>query len=147
MIPAAVFGILAASRLGAVHAIVFGGFSGPALAQRIDDAKPKVILTASCSVEGKKGPLPYQPFLREAYNRSPFKPEKILVWQREEYPWTPLVAAQGELNWNHLVQDAKRRNLKAEAVPVRSNDPIYVLFTSGEPLSRNTLLQLFLLLC
>lgn len=132
MIPAAIFAILAISRLGAVHAIVFGGFSGPALAQRIDDAKPRLVLTASCSIEGRKPPLSYRPLVEKARALSKHFPKLTLVWQREQRPWGPLCAESGELSWRDLVNDAKRRNLKVNPVPVGSDDPLYILYTSGK---------------
>lgn len=131
MIPAAIFAILAISRLGAVHAIVFGGFSGPALAQRIDDTKPRLIMTASCSIEGRKGPLSYRPLIGKTRKFSKHFPEKTIIWQREQLQWTPLCPEAGELSWNGLVADARRRQIKADAVPVGADDPLYILFTSG----------------
>ena len=74
MIPAALIGILASIRLGASHAVVFGGFSATSLAQRIEASKPKAVLTASCGIEGAKGPLSYQPMVRGGIKQSPHKP-------------------------------------------------------------------------
>jgi propionyl-CoA synthetase len=132
MIPAALFAILSVSRLGAIHTVVFGGFSGAALAQRIDDASPKLIMTASCSIEGRKGILAYRPLIEKALEMSHDRPEKILVWQREQKPWLPLSADKGELDWNELVHSGNRRNIKAEAVPIHSDEPVYILYTSGK---------------
>jgi propionyl-CoA synthetase len=130
-IPAALIGILATARLGAIHAVVFGGFSAPSLAQRIDASKPRVILTASCGIEGAKGPLPYQPLVRGAVEQSKHKPSKTIIWQREQSRWDPVVKEDGERNWQRLVKSAKNRGLKAENVPVKSNDGLYIIYTSG----------------
>ncbi len=131
MIPAAIFGILAASRLGAIHAVVFGGFAPASLAQRIEASKPRVILTASCGIEGTKGPMDYRPFIEGALKKSSFEPEKVIIWQRDELRWDPVVKTNGERNWQRLVQSAKRRGIKTEAVPVKSNEGLYIIYTSG----------------
>jgi propionyl-CoA synthetase len=131
MIPAALFAMLAAVRLGALHAVVFGGFAAASLAQRIEAARPKVIMTASCAIEGAKGPLDYRPFVEGAVEKSKFKPEKIIVWQREQKRWNPILKEKGQLLWQDLVKDAKRRGLKADCVPVKSTDGLYIIYTSG----------------
>ena len=131
MIPAAIFGMLAAVRLGALHAVVFGGFAAASLAQRIEAAKPKVILTASCAIEGAKGPLEYRPFVEGAIEQSNFKPSKTIIWQRDVKRWDPVKKDQGQRNWQRLVKSAKNRGVKAEAVPVGSTDGIYIIYTSG----------------
>jgi propionyl-CoA synthetase len=130
-IPAALIGILATARLGAIHAVVFGGFSAPSLAQRIDASKPRVILTASCGIEGAKGPLPYQPLVRGAVEQSKHKPSKTIIWQREQSRWDPVVKEDGERNWQRLVKSARNRGITAENVPVKSNDGLYIIYTSG----------------
>ncbi|GAB7351591.1 hypothetical protein MBLNU459_g2213t1 [Dothideomycetes sp. NU459] len=131
MIPAALIGILATVRLGAVHAVVFGGFSASSLAQRIEASTPRVVLTASCGIEGSKGALAYQPLVRGAVDQSSHKPSKIIVWQREMSRWDPIEKENGERNWQRLVKSAKNRGLKAENVPVKSNDGLYIIYTSG----------------
>lgn len=131
MIPAALFAILAIARLGAIHAVVFGGFAPASLAQRIDASKPVMLMTASCSVEGAKGPLDYKPFIKEALQKCAFKPRKVLVWQRDQIAWNPIIKEQGERNWQNLVHNARERGLKADAVPVKSNDGLYIIYTSG----------------
>lgn len=131
MIPAAIFAMLATVRLGALHAVVFGGFAAASLAQRIEAAKPKVIMTASCAIEGAKGPLDYRPFVEGAIEKSKFKPEKTIIWQREIKRWDPVVKENGQRNWQRLVKSAKNRGLKAECVPVKSDEGIYVIYTSG----------------
>ena len=131
MIPAALFAMLATVRLGAIHAVVFGGFAAASLAQRIEAAKPKVIMTASCAVEGTKGPLDYRPFVEGAIEKISHKPLKTIVWQRDQKRWDPILKDQGQRNWQRLVKSAKGRGIKAEAVPVRSDDGVYIIYTSG----------------
>ena len=131
MIPAAVFGMLATVHLGAMHSVVFGGFAAASLAQRIDGAKPKVILTASCAIEGAKGVLDYRPFVEGAIEKSSHKPEKTIIWQRDEKRWDPVHKESGQRNWQRLVKSAKNRGLRADAVPVKSTDGLYVMYTSG----------------
>jgi propionyl-CoA synthetase len=131
MIPAAIFAMLAAVRLGAMHAVVFGGFAAASLAQRIEAAKPKVIMTASCAIEGAKGPLNYRPFVEGAIKKSSYKPEKTIIWQRDQKRWDPVAKEEGQRNWQRLVQSAKRRGVKADAVPVKGTDGLYIIYTSG----------------
>lgn len=131
MIPAALFAILAISRLGAIHTVVFGGFAPASLAQRIDASKPRVIMTASCGIEGSKGPMGYRPFIRGALQSSKYKPKKTIVWQREQLKWDPLLKERGEESWQSLMSSARKRRIKAEAVPVKSSDGIYIIYTSG----------------
>lgn len=132
MIPAALFAMLAISRLGAIHAVVFGGFSPNALAQRMEVSRPKAVMTASCGIEGNKGPLAYKTLLEAAVQKSTFKPPKIIVWQREQLRWDPVRKEHGQRNWQRLVKSAKNRGLKAEAVAVKSSDPLYIIYTSGK---------------
>lgn len=131
MIPSAIFGMLAAVRLGAMHAVVFGGFAAASLAQRIEAAKPKVILTASCAIEGAKGPLEYRPFVEGAIEQSSWKPSKTIIWQRDIRRWDPVRKDAGQRNWQRLVKSARNRGLRAEAVPVKSTDGLYIIYTSG----------------
>ncbi|KAH8770757.1 AMP-binding enzyme [Diaporthe sp. PMI_573] len=130
MIPAALIGILATSRLGAIHTVVFGGFAANALAQRIADAKPVVILTASCGIEGTKPPIDYKPLIKEAIEISGHRPKRTLIWQREQLSWR-LDETDGEQDWFELARRARLRGVKAECVPVDSNDAVYIIFTSG----------------
>ena len=131
MIPAALIGILAVARLGAIHAVVFGGFSAASLAQRIEASQPKAILTASCGIEGTKGPIPYQPMVRGAIEQSPHKPARTLIWQREQSRWDDVRKEDGERNWQRVVKSARNRGLKADNVPVKSSDGLYIIYTSG----------------
>ncbi|KAK3951174.1 hypothetical protein QBC32DRAFT_398917 [Pseudoneurospora amorphoporcata] len=131
MVPAALIGILAVNRLGAIHAVVFGGFASTALAQRIEASRPVAILTASCGIEGNKGPVSYRAYIEEAISISSFKPPKTIIWQREQLVWRPIKKTEGERGWQKLVKSARARNVKAACVPVRSADPIYIIYTSG----------------
>jgi propionyl-CoA synthetase len=129
-IPAAVTAILATNRLGATHCVVFGGFSGSALGQRIDAVKPDVILTASCGIDGTKAPIPYAPLVHEGIREATHKPQRVIVYQREQVPWV-IDEARGERSWQNLWLSAKARGVRAEAVPVASTDPCYISHTSG----------------
>ncbi|KAI9848454.1 MAG: hypothetical protein M1837_000249 [Sclerophora amabilis] len=131
MVPAVLFACLAVLRIGAIHAVVFGGFSAPSLAQRIDQSRPKVILTSSCGIEGAKGPVDYKPLVNGALEQSSFQPERTIVWQRDQLRWEPIVDGKGERDWQVLVQNAQKRGVKADAVPVKSDDIIYLIYTSG----------------
>ncbi|OTB16639.1 hypothetical protein K445DRAFT_383245 [Daldinia sp. EC12] len=131
MIPAALIGILAINRLGAIHAVVFGGFAAASLAQRIDASKPVAILTASCGIDGAKPPMSYKPFITEAIQLSSHKPSRVIVWQRDELRWDGLNKAAGERNWFKMVRSCKARNVRADCVPVSATDEIYIIYTSG----------------
>lgn len=132
MIPAALYALLAIARLGAIHAVVFGGFSASSLAQRITASQPRAILTASCGIEGAKGPLAYQPLVEGAVRRSAHKPDKVLVWQRDELRWDPVDKMAGQRNWQRCVKSARNRGVRAPPVAVRSEEGLYVIYTSGE---------------
>ncbi|KAL4903711.1 hypothetical protein BDW74DRAFT_186008 [Aspergillus multicolor] len=131
MIPAALIGALAVARLGAIHAAVFGGFAAKSLAQRIEAARPRAILTASCGIEGAKGPIPYRPLVEGAIEASSFKPEKVLIWQRDQLRWNNPDKLGGQRNWNRLVKSARMRGIRAGPVPVKSTDGLYIIYTSG----------------
>ncbi|KAJ5366703.1 hypothetical protein N7541_000644 [Penicillium brevicompactum] len=131
MIPAALIACLAIARLGAIHAAVFGGFAPAALAQRIDAARPRAIMTASCGVEGSKGPISYRPLVEAAINGASFKPSKVLIWQRDQLRWNNPDKRSGQRNWQRLMKSARMRGLRADAVPVKSTDPLYIIYTSG----------------
>ncbi|KAJ4383273.1 hypothetical protein N0V86_001318 [Didymella sp. IMI 355093] len=131
MIPAAIFAMLAIARLGAIHSVVFGGFSPAALAQRIEASRPVAIMTASCGIEGSKQPTEYKSMIEEAVQKSKVKPSKTIVWQRDQLRWDPVIKENGQRNWQRLVKSAKNRGLKAEAVPVKSGDGLYIIYTSG----------------
>lgn len=122
--------MMASNRVGAAHCIVFGGFSGVALAQRIDAVKPSIILTASCGIDGTKPPIPYRPLVLEALKEAQHKTPRVIVYQREQVPW-PINQETGERSWQELWYDAKVRGVKQEAIPVDSSDPCYIAHTSG----------------
>ncbi|KAI1502778.1 AMP-binding enzyme [Biscogniauxia marginata] len=131
MIPAALIGILAINRLGAIHAVVFGGFAATSLAHRIDASKPVAILTASCGIDGAKPPMGYKSFVSEAVQLSSHKPDRIIVWQRNELRWDPLDRTAGERDWFKLVRSCRARGVRAGCVPVAANECIYIIYTSG----------------
>jgi len=124
MIPEATVAMLACARIGAVHSVVFGGFAPNELAIRIDDAKPKVIVSASCGVEGKKV-IPYKPLLDAAIEISDHKPEKCVIFQRPQIE-APLVPGR-DFDWEALMSSAQ----PADCVAVTATDPLYILYTSG----------------
>lgn len=131
MIPQALIALLAIARLGAVHAVVFGGFAAASLAQRIDASGAKVVMTASCGIEGAKGPASYEPMVRGAIEQSKKKPSRTIVWQRDELRWAEIKRDAGERQWNRLVKSAKARNLRAGPVACKAEDPVYIIYTSG----------------
>lgn len=126
MIPESVIAMLACARLGAVHSVVFGGFAANELATRINDAKPKVIVSASCGIEVKRI-ISYKPLLDEAIEISDpdSKPQSCIVFQR---PMETATMIEGrDLDWNDLLADAQPH----DCVPVAATDPLYILYTSG----------------
>ncbi|HKM55460.1 MAG TPA: AMP-binding protein [Isosphaeraceae bacterium] len=124
MIPQALIAMLASARLGVVHGVVFGGFAPHELATRINDAKPRVVVSASCGVEPNRV-VKYKPMLDTAIELSPHKPEHCIIFQR------PLEQASllpgRDLDWNDAVAAAA----PADPVPVLATDPLYILYTSG----------------
>ncbi|KAI8379017.1 AMP-dependent synthetase and ligase [Blakeslea trispora] len=131
MVPEAVFAFLACARLGVVHSVVFGGFAPKELAKRIDDCKPKVILTASCGIEPKRV-IPYKPLLEEALKIANHHVPIRVVFQRPNQIKSLLNYAQGDRDYEDEME--KIRSKKAQykqCVPVDSDDPLYVLYTSG----------------
>lgn len=88
-------------------------------------------MTASCGIEGGKGPLSYKPMVRGAIEKSSVKPQNVLVWQRDILRWDPIQSHEGELNWHKLVRSARARGVRSQCVPVRSDDGVYIIYTSG----------------
>jgi propionyl-CoA synthetase len=124
MVPEAVFGMLACARLGAIHSVVFGGFASNELAQRIQHASPKVVLTASCGIEPGRV-VAYKPLLDRAIEMAGHKPERCVVLQRPQQGAD--LAPPRDLEWVELARGA----VPADCVPVQAADPLYILYTSG----------------
>ncbi len=123
MIPEAAVAMLACARIGAIHSVVFGGFAPRELAARIDDARPRVIVSASCGIEVNRV-LEYKPLLDQAIELAGHKPEHCVIRQRPQ-----ATAAMGErdVDWAAAMQTAT----PADPVSVRATDPLYILYTSG----------------
>ncbi len=128
MVPEAAFAMLACARIGAVHSVVFGGFAAKELATRIDDAEPKVILTATCGIEPTRV-VEYKPLLDGAIEMARHKPQACVVLQRPQVDAS--MHATRDKNWRTLVAAAKAAGRKAECVEVAATDPLYILYTSG----------------
>lgn len=124
MIPEAVIAMLACARIGTIHSVVFGGFAPHELAIRINDAQPRLIVSASCGIEGKKT-IAYKPLLDEAIKLAEHKPEHCIIYQREQV--TATMQAGRDVEW----QEAMKTAQPAPCVPVAATDPLYILYTSG----------------
>ena len=124
MVTEALVAMLACARIGAIHSVVFGGFSATELAKRIDDAQPSLILTASCGIEPSRI-IPYMPMVDEAIEISSHQVGSVLVLQREQI--TAELKPGRDEDWMDAVASAPF----ADIVPVKSEDPAYILYTSG----------------
>ncbi|MGF1554079.1 MAG: AMP-binding protein [Paracoccaceae bacterium] len=124
MVPEAVVAMLACARLGAVHSVVFGGFAANELAVRVDDAKPKALICASCGIEPNRV-VPYKPLVDAALAQAAHPPEFCVVLQREQAPGTLIEGRDHE--WDAFQEGAE----EAACVAVGGADPLYVLYTSG----------------
>jgi propionyl-CoA synthetase len=124
MVPEALIAMLACARLGAIHSVVFGGFASNELAVRIDDATPKIVLSASCGVEPTRI-VPYKPLLDQAIAIARHKPQHCIILQRPQE--RAELNAPRDLDWEQALQNA----VPADCVPVAANDPLYILYTSG----------------
>ena len=124
MVPEAAIAMLACARIGAVHSVVFGGFAAPELAKRIDDAKPSLIVAASCGIEPGRV-LAYKPLLDQAIELSAHKPARCILLQRPQCE-ASLVAGR-DIDWQTAIAGAT----PAACVSVAATDPLYVLYTSG----------------
>ncbi len=124
MIPQAAVAMLACARIGAVHSVVFGGFAAAELATRIDDARPKAILTASCGIEPNRI-VEYKPLLDEAIELAVHKPDFCVMFQRPQSS-AELIPGR-DFDWGEFVDGAQ----PAACVMVAANDPLYILYTSG----------------
>ena len=124
MVPEAVMAMLACARIGAVHSVVFGGFAANELATRIDDAQPKVILSASCGIEPTRI-VEYKPLLDRAIELARSKPQNCLILQRSQLE-AGMIPGR-DIDWHAAVAEAEAVN----PVPVAATDPLYILYTSG----------------
>ena len=123
MIPEAAVAMLACARIGAVHSVVFGGFAPRELAIRIDDAAPKVIVSASCGIEGKRV-IEYKPLLDRAIELASYKPQRCVILQR---PQARASLGATDIDWVAATGAATQ----ADCVSVKATDPLYILYTSG----------------
>lgn len=123
-IPQAAIAMLACARIGAIHSVVFGGFAANELATRIDDSKPKAILSASCGIEPSRV-IAYKPLIDEAIELAAHKPEFCVIYQREQL--TADLVQSRDFDWDAFVSDAK----PTACVTVAATDPLYILYTSG----------------
>ena len=128
MIPEAIVAMLASARIGAVHSVVFGGFAARELATRIDDAEPKVVLTASCGVEPGRI-VEYKPLLDLAISLATRKPATCVVYQRPQVE--AVMNAPRDRDWATLVAAAKAAGKRAPCADLAATDPLYILYTSG----------------
>jgi propionyl-CoA synthetase len=128
MVPQAVFAMLACARIGAVHSVVFGGFAARELATRIDDARPSLIITASCGIEPGRI-VEYKPLYDRAIEMARHKVEKVILLQRGQNP-CPLVDGR-DVDYDAAVNAAKTQGRSVPCVPVEGTHPLYVLYTSG----------------
>jgi propionyl-CoA synthetase len=124
MVPEAVTAMLAAARLGAIHSVVFGGFAAHELAARMDDARPKLVVSASCGIEGQRI-VPYKPLLDEAISLASHKPTRTILLQRPQHP-AALIAGR-DVDWEEAVAGAP----SVDCEEILATDPLYILYTSG----------------
>jgi propionyl-CoA synthetase len=124
MVPEAVIAMLACARIGAIHSVVFGGFASNELATRINDAQPKVIVSASCGIEVNRV-IKYKPLLDAAIETANFKPQSCVILQRPQCK-ADLIAGR-DVDWH----DASAKAKSVDCVPVLATDPLYILYTSG----------------
>jgi propionyl-CoA synthetase len=124
MVPEAVIAMLACARIGVIHSVVFGGFAAHELASRINDAQPKLIISASCGIEVDRV-VPYKPLVDRGIEIASVKPERCIVLQRPQA--TASMIAGRDFDWSELMVEAN----PVDCVPVAATDPLYILYTSG----------------
>jgi len=124
MVPEAVIAMLGCARIGAIHSVVFGGFAGNELAKRINDAAPRLVVSASCGIEPGRV-VEYKPLLEEALRLATAKPERCIILQRPQAK-AALVAGR-DLDWDEVLARAE----PVGCTPVAATDPLYILYTSG----------------
>jgi propionyl-CoA synthetase len=124
MVPEALIAMLACARLGAVHSVVFGGFAPHELAIRIEDARPRVVVSASCGIEGSRV-IEYKPMLDAAVEESSHKPDRCVILQRPQA--RAILLPERDVDWAEAVEQAT----PVDCRPVASTDPLYILYTSG----------------
>lgn len=124
MIPEAAIAMLACARIGAIHSVVFGGFAASELAKRIDDARPALLLCASCGIEPSRV-VEYKPLVDRARELAEHAPDTCIVYQRETQSCE--LKAGRDRDWNELLAEAE----PVDCVPVKATDPLYILYTSG----------------
>jgi propionyl-CoA synthetase len=127
MVPEAVIAMLACARIGAIHSVVFGGFAPQELATRINDAKPKIMLSASCGLEGHRV-IAYKPLLDKALQLARHKPERCIILKR---PQADAPLDKGEEDWDAAVRKARAKGRREPCAAVAATDPLYILYTSG----------------
>ncbi len=128
MIPEAVIAMLACARIGAIHSVVFGGFAANELATRINDAEPKVMLSASCGIEPGRV-VEYKPLLDRAIASAKHKPQNCLLYQRPQAEATMIEGRDHD--WQAAVESARKAGKRADCVTLEATDPLYILYTSG----------------
>ena len=124
MVPETLIAMLACARIGAIHSVVFGGFSSAELAKRINDACPRLVISASCGIEINRV-IPYKPLLDQAIEIASWKPQACIILQRPQE--CASMVANRDLDWSELMTTAQ----PADCVPLLATDPLYILYTSG----------------
>jgi propionyl-CoA synthetase len=128
MVPEAIFAMLACARIGAIHSVVFGGFAANELAMRIDDAKPKAVVSASCGIEPGRV-IAYKPLLDAAIDAASHKPDACVILQREQQ--TCELIKGRDLDYREETEKARAAKREVPCVSVAATDPLYILYTSG----------------
>jgi propionyl-CoA synthetase len=128
MVPEAVIAMLACARIGAIHSVVFGGFAARELATRIDDAKPRLVLSASCGLEPGRV-VKYKPLLDEAIALAAHKPAACIIVQRQQAEASMM--AGRDHDWKALRDEAGKSARTCDCLPLAATDPLYILYTSG----------------